>query len=313
MTMDLTRLRYFSTIAQRRSLRRAAEDLHIAQPALSRHVRLLEQELGVKLLSRTARGVTPTEGGLALLRASEKLFDHFSRLKAEVTSVASTPTGTIRIGVLPAFGIRFLAAAVAELREAYPELAFEITEGFSQRLQDLVLASQIDMAVLAGLGPHPDLSCTPLYTEQVWLIGSAQHWEAPQKPVEPAYLAQHPLMTSQYFKPVVERAVGRNKLHIAVQVDGANIIRELIRRGTTLYLGPPTFLWEELRSRTFTGTPVKGFTFQRELVRRKDRPETAAGMLLVQRISEELQRFSRLNGSPITLTTSKRWNRLAKG
>jgi LysR family nitrogen assimilation transcriptional regulator len=312
MSIDLTRLRYFSTIAQRRSLRRAAEDLHIAQPALSRHVRLLEQELGVKLLTRTARGVTPTEGGLALLRASEKLLDQFGRLKAEVTSIASTPTGTVRIGVLPAFGVRFLAGVVAELRETYAQLTFEITEGFSQRLQDLVLSNQIDMAVLAGLGPHPDLTCTPLYTEEVWLIGSVRYWEAPQKAVDPAYLARHPLIMSQYFKPVAERATGRNKLHVAVQVDGANTIRELIKRGTSLYLGPPTFLWDELTAGAFTGAPVKGLTFQRELVRRKDRPETAAGMLLVQRFIDELQRFARSSGSPITLTTTKRWNRLAK-
>lgn len=302
MAIEITRLRYFSTIVARRSLRRAADELHVAQPALSRHVRALEEELGVKLLTRTARGVSPTAGGLALLRASEKLFDQYARLKAEVTSVAATPTGILRIATLPAFSIRFLAGVVAELRAAHPQLEFAIGEGFSQRLQDQVLAGEADVAVLAGLGAHPELVTTPLYREQIWLIGGAAHWRAPRRAVEPAYLARHRLIMSRYFRPVAERALRGRRLDLAVEVDGAAMIAGLIRGGAGLYFGPPTLLWDELRSGELVGTRVIGMSFQRELVRRKDRPETAAIALLLERLRAAIERFAQAPDAPISVS-----------
>jgi LysR family nitrogen assimilation transcriptional regulator len=298
--MDIARLRYFVKIAQRRSFRRAADELHIAQPALSRQVRLLEDELGVRLLTRNARGVTPTEAGMALLYGAERLFEFSAELRARVCSMAVTPAGRLRVGVQPSFATHFLTNVIVELRREHPELHFHITEAFSARLRDLVLADQLDLAVVSGLGAHPDLSLAPLYSEEIWLTGCTGQWKPPRKRLQPSYLIGRPILASGLMKPIAERAVGAENLVVAVEVDGAGPIAELVRQGVGLYFGPPTILWNELKSGQFVSAPLEGLHMRRDLIRRKDRPESAASALFISRIMAGIRRFSTTGGSPIS-------------
>lgn len=303
--MDMARLRYFAKIAQRRSFRRAADELHIAQPALSRQVKLLEEELGVKLLTRNARGVTPTEAGLALLYGAERLFDLSAELRARVCSMAVTPTGLLRVGVQPSFATRFLTKVIIELRREHPELHFHITEAFSARLRDMVVADQLDLAVVSGLGAHPDLSLTPLYAEEIWLTGCSGQWKPPRKRLQPGYLAGRPILASNLLKPIAERAVGAQELIVAVEVDGASPIADLVREGVGLYFGPPTILWNELQSGQFVSAPMEGLHIRRDLIRRKDRPESAASVLFINRIMDGIRQFAAGSGSPIALVAAE--------
>lgn len=297
--MDLLRLRYFARVAQCRSFRRASEELFIAQPALSRQVRLLEEDLGVRLLTRNARGVVPTEAGLALLYGTERLFDQTARLRAEVCSMAVVPSGLLRVGVQPAFAARFLSNIVARLRSEHPALHFHITEAFSERLRDLVVAGEADLAVVTALEDHPDLSSTPLYTEQSWLIGAVRHWKAPTRPVHPGYLKGQPVFAAHAVKPLLKRFNGLSVQNPGVELDAASAVRSFLQAGLGLYLGPPTMLWDQLQSGQFAGVQVRGLDISRYLIRRKDRPEGAAGAVFLTQALEEARRFAALRGSPV--------------
>ena len=299
--MDTTRLRYFVAIAQRRSFRSAAHELHITQPALSRHIKLLEQELGVQLLARTARGVAATEAGLMLLHGAQRLFDFSAELRARVCSLAVTPTGLVRVGVQPAFATHFLTKVLVELQRDYPHVHFHVVEALSERLRDLILSDQIDIAVVSGLAPHPELEFTPLYVEEVWLIGSRNKWTPPRRKVQPAYLKGRPLIASSLLKPVAEEAIGPGNVTVSVEIEGSSAIGHLIKEGAGLYLGPPTLLWDQLKTGGLIGVPVETLRLRRLLIRRKDRPESAAAALFVRRITEAIASFSAMSGSPIRL------------
>src|SRR5690606_28001624 len=97
--MDKRQLRYFSTIVELGSMTHAAQALHISQPALSTHVRHLEDELGVSLLVRGPRGVTPTEHGKLLLKHARSILYQFQQAKQEVISLGEGPSGEVTIGI----------------------------------------------------------------------------------------------------------------------------------------------------------------------------------------------------------------------
>src|SRR3546814_17258369 len=97
--MDPHQLRCFVSVARHNGFRRGAADLHIAQPAVSRHIRRLEAEIGQELFYRLSRGVALPEAGEVLLQHSEELFDRISDLHEELASLAERVSGTVRVGV----------------------------------------------------------------------------------------------------------------------------------------------------------------------------------------------------------------------
>ena len=103
--MDLVQLRYFTRIAALRSFNRAAAHLAVAQPALTRPVKLLEEELGVQLLLRHSRGVEPTEAGEILAHGAETILRLADTVKSDVVTRAMEPRGTVRIGFPPSLGL----------------------------------------------------------------------------------------------------------------------------------------------------------------------------------------------------------------
>ena len=99
--MDLKQIEYFLRVAERRSFSRAAEMLDVAQPTLSRQVRLLEQELGQHLLYRNGRGVEPTEAGLRFVEHARALLALAERAREDLRSLRETPAGKVSVGLPP--------------------------------------------------------------------------------------------------------------------------------------------------------------------------------------------------------------------
>jgi DNA-binding transcriptional LysR family regulator len=122
---DLRRLGYFVAVAQERNFTRAAERLHIAQPALSRQIRLLEDELGVELLRRTTHDVELTEAGELLLERGSALLGDADALWRAVSRVAAGERGTIRLAYGASSGYETAPKLLAALAERLPELVVE--------------------------------------------------------------------------------------------------------------------------------------------------------------------------------------------
>jgi DNA-binding transcriptional LysR family regulator len=127
--MELRHLRYFLTVAEEGHFGRAAERLHIVQPALSMQVRALETELGTALFERTSRRVVLTEAGVLFRVEAERTVQQAARAKDVAQRAARGEVGTVRIGfVAPATFAGKLAADVSSFKLAYPEVDIELTE-----------------------------------------------------------------------------------------------------------------------------------------------------------------------------------------
>jgi DNA-binding transcriptional LysR family regulator len=122
---DLRRLGYFVAVAEERNFTRAAHRLHVAQPALSRQVRLLEDELGVELLRRTTHDVELTAAGALLLERGARLLDEADALWRGVRRLAAGEIGTIRLGYSASSGYETAPKLLGALAERLPELVVE--------------------------------------------------------------------------------------------------------------------------------------------------------------------------------------------
>ena len=153
--MDLRILRYFLAVADEGNITRAAERLHVSQPALSTQLAALEDELGHKLLERSARGITLTEKGIALRQRADDLVDLAERVEAEIrASDLNEIVGTISIGAGETPAFRFVARAAYELHRTNPKLCFSVSSGNGEDIVAHLREGTFDLGVLIGPGRY---------------------------------------------------------------------------------------------------------------------------------------------------------------
>jgi len=168
--VDLRQLRYFTQIVESGSLSKASRQLFIAQPALSQQLGKLEREVGRPLLNRSARGVAPTENGLALYRHAKYMLRQLDQALSIARQEAKAVQGMVSLG-LPATTVSALGLAlVRNIRERYPGILLNVVEGMSGHLGHMMRLGQLDLAVLFSNDVAPDASVDPLLDEELFVM-----------------------------------------------------------------------------------------------------------------------------------------------
>lgn len=170
--MDMTRLQYFSAVAEAGSFSRAAAALNMSQPALSRQVLLLEEELGQRLLERTGRGAELTDSGRALMQHARGIFDLFERARADMAERQHSPRGRLTVGLPPRVALVLTADLVQSFLHRFPDASITVEENLSIRLREGLVAGRIDLAVLFDPPHSPQVQLEPLVREAMVLIST---------------------------------------------------------------------------------------------------------------------------------------------
>ncbi len=168
--MDLKQLEYFVRVAELGGFTRASIALNIAQPALSRQVRQLEVELGLTLLVRNGRGVTPTESGKLLLEHARTILHQVVRAREELGRVRGELAGRVEIGLPPRYAKRLTVSLSRLVRERLPHATLSITEGLSTTLHDALVQGRLDIALLYHPPPSTDIDSVTLLEEEMCFV-----------------------------------------------------------------------------------------------------------------------------------------------
>lgn len=170
--MEMRQLRYFVAVAELGSFTRAAIILDIAQPAVSRQIRELEGELGVLLLMRNGRGAVLTDAGIKFLSRAKMILEDAERALQEARSLKGRPMGMVSIGMPPAIGAILSVPTVMRVRELYPEIQLQLTEGYSGHIHEWLLSGRLDIGVLYTPPKNAEISYDRLATERLYLLGA---------------------------------------------------------------------------------------------------------------------------------------------
>ncbi|ECW0821348.1 tricarballylate utilization LysR family transcriptional regulator TcuR [Salmonella enterica subsp. enterica] len=191
--MELRQLRYFVRIIETGSMGSAAQDLDIGVSALSQQMSRLENELAIRLLQRTSRGVTPTNAGLAFYSQAQLALRHAD--DAILAAREARLSGHVSVGMAPStasiLGIPFIHA----MQENYADVRLHVVESLSGNLERMINTRQIDLAVVFQKDKILRWSARPILEEQLFLIGSHALLAAlPDNPITPEQLAGIPLI-----------------------------------------------------------------------------------------------------------------------
>ena len=153
--MEIRTLRYFLAVAREENMTRAAEQLHVTQPTLSKTLKALEEELGKKLFTRHSFSIRLTEEGVLLRNRAEDLVSMADKITQEFVTLDDITGGDIYLGLAESYQIRLLARAIREFRKQYPALRYHITSGDTEQVTEKLDKGLLDFAVLVE---EPDKS-----------------------------------------------------------------------------------------------------------------------------------------------------------
>ena len=234
--MDLKQLEYFSRVAELGSFTRAAYILGIAQPALSRQVRLLEVELRQALLLRNGRGVTTTEAGKLLLEHCRGILHQVALAREELGSVRGALAGHVSIGLPPSLSKLIAVPLIKAFRAQLPQAQLTLTEGFSVPMVEGLRAGRMDIALLYNPTPAPDLEISVLHEEALVLISAKGTLTTSKTNIGLAAVAALPLIIPSRpnaFRILIDSEMMRigYKPNITLEIDGLNAILDLVKEG----------------------------------------------------------------------------------
>ncbi len=170
LKLDLRQLSSFLAIAERGSFSRASEALFIAQPALSRQIRLLEESLDSELFVRHGRGVLLTAAGEVLYERAKSLLQDAEQIQADVAAVSGSVTGQVNLGLLPTVSNVMAAEIVKQFRTLYPRVTLAVRSAMSGTLQQMVSQQKLDLALTYVQKKNTHLRYSPLIDERFFLV-----------------------------------------------------------------------------------------------------------------------------------------------
>ncbi|AXD00978.1 tricarballylate utilization LysR family transcriptional regulator TcuR [Salmonella enterica] len=240
--MELRQLRYFVRIIETGSMGSAAQDLDIGVSALSQQMSRLENELAIRLLQRTSRGVTPTNAGLAFYSQAQLALRHAD--DAILAAREARLSGHVSVGMAPStasiLGIPFIHA----MQENYADVRLHVVESLSGNLERMINTRQIDLAVVFQKNKILRWSARPILEEQLFLIGSHALLAAlPDNPITPEQLAGIPLiMPSQGhgLRGRLDAVCQEHALNVEIvaEIDGLALLMRAVRDGLGATLQP---------------------------------------------------------------------------
>jgi LysR family nitrogen assimilation transcriptional regulator len=241
--MDIRQLRYFVGVVQAGSLSRAAEQLHVAQSAISHQLASLESELDRQLLTRGPKGITLTDAGAVLYRHAEAILRQVEFAKRDATSVLNVPSGGVSIGVPVALAGILSYDLFMRARSAYPQILLHVTEGNSALLRERLVNGRLDMAVLFEGQHERGLAVEPLLVEELFYVTA----DPDTSTVRLADAARHPLLApgrSSSSQDVAQQMFGKHGLTVTLigEIDTLTALRRAIASG----IGNAILSWSAL-------------------------------------------------------------------
>jgi len=284
MSLNLHLLRLFATVARTGSFSRAAEILHISQPAISKSVRDFEAQVGCRLLDRGPKGVRPTREGEALARHARTLFAAERAAEEELRALRGLHQGSLRVGASTTIATYMLPDHLGAFHRAHPGIELHIVSANTRAIAELMAGHEIDVALVEGPVEDHDLVCEPWRTDAMVLIAAPSHpLAAAAGRVVPEMIAGEVLIVREPgsgSREVVADALAARGVRPArtLEIGSTEAIKQVVAAGLGLAIVSAATVKDQVALGRLTVIPWQGFSIKRSLwrLRKPGRLETPA-------------------------------------
>ncbi len=294
--MDLKQIEYFVRVAELGSFTRASVMLHIAQPALSRQVRLLEVELRQTLLVRNGRGATPTEAGKILQEHGRGILHQVERAREELGRVRGGLAGRVAVGLPTSVAKVLTVPLIRAFKQRMPEATLSISEGLSIAMSDALAMGRLDIALLYNPLPTPDLELTELLQEDMVLVQNETYRSKEGLPITLMELAHVPLVIAtrpNALRTLVETEMGAlgKRPSIALEIDGVAAILDLVADNAGSAILPANAVRTAAHPGRYSVRPVTNLRSRLCLATSAQRPSTLTQRGMQALIGELVKKY----------------------
>lgn len=271
MALNLHLLRLFATVAQSGSFSRAAEELHISQPAISKGVRDFELQVGCRLLDRGTRGVRTTREGEALLRHAKTLFAIERAAEEELNALRGLGGGVLRIGASTTIAVYMIPYYLGVFHRKYPGIKLSITSTNTRDITKLLVSHEIDIALVEGPVEEPCVLSEAWRKDEMVLIASPEHVLAnAAKPIDPALVAQETFIARELgsgSREVVAAALDTMQICPVrqLEVGSTEAIKQLVASGLGVAIVSVATIRDQMANGTLVIIPVQNMHVERTL------------------------------------------------
>lgn len=268
--MELKQLRYFVGVSEAGSLLRASSRLYIAQPALGQQISALEEELGVRLFDRSTRGMALTPAGRIFLDHAKVVLTDADRAKESVRHSASEPQGHVVIGLPTTVALAAAVPIVQACRERYPRIHLKVIEAYSGFLREWLQMGRLDLALLFGDEPDPDLLKRVLLEERLALVASANHSPLP-KTIRLCQMAEMELVLpgkEHGLRKIIDEVCLQQGVHLNViaEIDSLTSVKKAVANGIGNTILSQSSVIEEVKSGHLRTSTVSDAAMKRRVV-----------------------------------------------
>jgi DNA-binding transcriptional LysR family regulator len=297
--MNFTQLKVFHAVANSGSVTRAAQFLHVSQPSVSKHLKNLERDYGVKLLERNAGAAELTDAGSSLLRHVNAILAHLEEAKNQLKAPKKlTKSDPLKIGGSYAASALLLPSLLVKFKNTHRDTSIILRTGTTREVKSMLLNSTVEIALLNELPVNPDFASEPFRKEKLVVFAAPNHPLARKKRLSLADLRQAALVTTgmasavdKMLNHLVHEGLGAR---IAIQCGSPASVKIVVKNKMGLGILFEDMLIQEIKNKVFKvlGVPGLALTVQSYIVYYRDRPLSPSAQdflaLLRQRVHRDL-------------------------
>lgn len=277
------RLKVFRSVATLLSFTKAANELFISQPAISKHIQELEKEYGVRLFDRIGNRIQLTHAGQLMLDHACKIIDAYQNLNYDMKKLTSKSEGELRLGASTTISLYVLPEMIAEFRKQYPDIRLTLLSGNSHEIKDVLAAGRIDLGMVEGIKQQPQFKYTPFMDDELVAMVNAHNPLAMKDEITLDELKEIPIVLRELGSgtlDVIQEALKSHGIHLSdlnieMNLGTTEGIKHFVEHSDCMGIISIRAIYQEVFNKMFKVLDIKSCKISRQFCFVEKRGETA--------------------------------------
>jgi DNA-binding transcriptional LysR family regulator len=287
--MDCRDLEVFLAVARHLSFTRAGEDVHLSQPSVSVRIRLLQDELGVKLFEQLGKKIVLTEAGQILERHARRIISALGDARQAIQELQGLERGSLRIGASTTPGMYLVPKIIAEFKRQHPKIEIHLDIKDTRQVEDDIVKNEFDFGFVGGHLVGEEVEVIPWLTDEIVLVASPTHPLARKRNTQLKDLAKERFISREQgsaTQAAADAALREVSIQLSkvMEINNPESVKRAVESGLGVAFLSKFAIETELKAETLTVVKVKGLRVSRELkiVHHRDKHLSSAAQSLIE-------------------------------